>query len=694
MKISSKHFLIFCAVFLFFALNVNAQHIAINTDGSSAQTGVLLDLKGVNAKATTAVQNVFQVKSNDAAYQLKLRLILGTNATAGSRYAGMEVIDSTGAGSITYNPLSLQPNGGNVGIGTTAPGNILTVYTVGGATPLGATSIDVGSFSTQANAQSSYFFRVRDVGAGSTPFYLRGDGNVGIGTTNPRVSLECARILTNPWGAGTPAGHLLISDAGNIGMAMGVSNVSANYQGWIQAGNNASAGTYYNLLLEPNGGNVGIGTTNPEFKMHIYGGAGSSELLIIGEGSSTNERGLNIGYNYNSDYSWLQSTHQGSAFTPLSLNPSGGNVGIGTSTPGTPFYIYRSSATAGTISTIENPNTGTVAYAGYDVLSDKGAIEMRAYGSGWNGSLFTHAGLSLANMVELYADPITAGFPAGMLIGIKAPSPVIFATTDIERMRLDASGNLGIGTTAPGTLLEVKGSGTGKVNMGQWTGSTNYGSIYLNGAYATAGSYNLISSPTDPNLYINRPTGQGIYFRENNTNQMTILSGGNVGIGCTTPVYTLDVRGTLGVSGQITTSLALITTGVAACSDFRYKKDITPLPDALDNLLKLRGVNYFWKTKEFPDKQFTETKQIGFIAQELEKIYPEVVFTDKDGYKSVDYSRLTPILVEAIKEQQTIINKQQSTIDKVLAENADTKKRLEKLESLLGASSVEIQGKK
>ena len=66
--------------------------------------------------------------------------------------------------------------------------------------------------------------------------------------------------------------------------------------------------------------------------------------------------------------------------------------------------------------------------------------------------------------------------------------------------------------------------------------------------------------------------------------------------------------------------------------------------------MKLQGVNYFWKTKEFPDKQFTDTKQIGFIAQEIEKIYPEVVMTDKDGYKSVDYSRLTPVLVEAIKE--------------------------------------------
>ena len=86
-------------------------------------------------------------------------------------------------------------------------------------------------------------------------------------------------------------------------------------------------------------------------------------------------------------------------------------------------------------------------------------------------------------------------------------------------------------------------------------------------------------------------------------------------------------------------------------------------------------MNYFWKTKEFPEKQFTETKQLGFIAQEIEKIYPEVVMTDKDGYKSVDYSRLTPVLVEAIKElnavignQSSVIGKQQLAIDNLKAE--------------------------
>ena len=105
------------------------------------------------------------------------------------------------------------------------------------------------------------------------------------------------------------------------------------------------------------------------------------------------------------------------------------------------------------------------------------------------------------------------------------------------------------------------------------------------------------------------------------------------------------------------------TGSIGGCSDIRYKKDITPITNALSNVMQLRGVNYFLKTKEFPEKQFTNTRQIGIIAQEIEKIYPEVVLTDKDGYKSVDYSRLTPILLEAIKEQQKIIDNRQFAIN-------------------------------
>ena len=64
----------------------------------------------------------------------------------------------------------------------------------------------------------------------------------------------------------------------------------------------------------------------------------------------------------------------------------------------------------------------------------------------------------------------------------------------------------------------------------------------------------------------------------------------------------------------------------------------------------MRGVNFSWRTDEFPDKNFRTDRDFGFIAQELKEVVPQVVTLGKDGYYSVDYGRLTPILVEAVKE--------------------------------------------
>ena len=83
-------------------------------------------------------------------------------------------------------------------------------------------------------------------------------------------------------------------------------------------------------------------------------------------------------------------------------------------------------------------------------------------------------------------------------------------------------------------------------------------------------------------------------------------------------------------------------------SDIRLKKDIKPLKSALSTLGKLKGKSYRWKDNNEPD--------IGLIAQELEKVIPELVKTDNKGYKSIVYQKLTAVLIEAVKEQQQEIN--------------------------------------
>jgi len=114
------------------------------------------------------------------------------------------------------------------------------------------------------------------------------------------------------------------------------------------------------------------------------------------------------------------------------------------------------------------------------------------------------------------------------------------------------------------------------------------------------------------------------------------------------------INGNLGYSGTL-----------GACSDKRYKKDVYNIPNALEYILNLNGVYYNWRTDEFPDMDFSETRQIGVIAQDVEIYFPELVSTDKNGYKMVDYSKFTPVLIEAVKEQQQIIENQENRINQL-----------------------------
>ncbi|MCK4857653.1 MAG: tail fiber domain-containing protein [candidate division Zixibacteria bacterium] len=147
-------------------------------------------------------------------------------------------------------------------------------------------------------------------------------------------------------------------------------------------------------------------------------------------------------------------------------------------------------------------------------------------------------------------------------------------------------------------------------------------------------------------------------FTSTASDQFLIRANGGVGIGTNSPSEELHVVGDICYTGTI-----------GACSDVRYKKDIETIGAALETVLQLRGVTYNWKQGEYPDQKFDDQTHLGFIAQEIKDLLPGVVMTDNDGYMSVDYSRLTPLLVEAMKELKT--------------ENDELRNRLAKIEALL-----------
>jgi endosialidase-like protein len=282
-----------------------------------------------------------------------------------------------------------------------------------------------------------------------------------------------------------------------------------------------------------------------------------------------------------------------------------------------------------------------------------------------------------------------------------------------------ASGNVGIGTATPGAKLDVQGAvkvvdgtqGAGKVltsdanGLASWqspavsywsangndifntnTGKVGIGTTTPTASLTIAGPNNSGASSASIELTNTTGGGSSTYsLRSTNGGQfqvvhsiigtlMVVTNLGNVGIGTTPgPSNKLEVSGQGVFNGPVSAQSFNVT------SDARFKDHVKPLAGALNKIERLRGVTFDWKRDEFRDHAFAEGPQIGFIAQEVEKILPQVVSKGTDGYLSVDYSRLTPILVEAIKEQQ-------KEVRSLKAENAALKARLERIEDRLVAA--------
>lgn len=125
----------------------------------------------------------------------------------------------------------------------------------------------------------------------------------------------------------------------------------------------------------------------------------------------------------------------------------------------------------------------------------------------------------------------------------------------------------------------------------------------------------------------------GLILNTGNATNGLIVQYGKVGIGLTSPGYKLEVAGNVAATAFFYTS------------DISLKTNIAPLSDSLEKISKLQGVSFQWKKDQ--------TKSVGLIAQDVEKVYPDLVHTDKTtGIKSLEYGNLVAPLIEAIKEQQ------------------------------------------
>ncbi len=128
-------------------------------------------------------------------------------------------------------------------------------------------------------------------------------------------------------------------------------------------------------------------------------------------------------------------------------------------------------------------------------------------------------------------------------------------------------------------------------------------------------------------------------FISTDTGQFLINAPGGVGINTASPTGAeLDVNGDIRCVSLTQTS------------DIRFKKNIKTINNALASVMLIDGVKYDWKNELTDNRKFNERRQIGLVAQDVEEVFPELVSTDDQGYKSVSYSKMTAVLLEAIKE--------------------------------------------
>ena len=201
--------------------------------------------------------------------------------------------------------------------------------------------------------------------------------------------------------------------------------------------------------------------------------------------------------------------------------------------------------------------------------------------------------------------------------------------------------------------------------LGKQSGTNNKGSGNVFIGNNSGGTLTTTSNK----LYIdNSSTSTPLIYGDFSTNR--------VGINNNDPDYALDVSG-------VVNATTVACNGTSVCSDYRLKKNFEKLSDVLSLIMQLDGYYHDWRVNEFEDFGFTDRRQIGFVAQEVKSVFPELIEERKDGYLMVDYSKMTAVLVQAIKEQQFIIENQQKMFEKLNKESQGMDDRMKELEARL-----------
>jgi len=581
-------------------------------------TGIITTLSGSNI-SYTGIGSFGSVNADIG--RINTGIVTNLTVSGLSTFTNGPVLIGSGTLSGRASELKLQVTGDacfigggtSVGIGTTTPA---AVFDLRGNARFGST--------TSANAYSSIFHGVNvDLGGGvlvsglnfnvnSGNVYFRensnntltlANGSVGIGTTNPTSTLSVQ-------GDGRFTGVVTASSFYGDGSTL----------------SNIVAGVGINTA----GGNVGYGATILDFR-----GSGISSVTVSSGIATINITGGGTTSTGGGESYWVQTV---TGIHTLS------NVGVGTTNSTSRLTVSGSASISG-ITT----SAGIDVTSGNDYkINNTSVLTSTTLGSSVVNSSLTNVG-TLSSVVVSGISTFTNG---PVLIGSGTSTG-----TSAQRLQVTGgayvSGNLGIGSINPTEQLDVVGNGkfTGIVTASSFSGSLNASN--LTGIVSTAV---LASGTADSTTFLRGDQTwysliEGATITNDNSTDTDFYVGFSQSPSGTLSTLTVSSNNLLfnPFSGNLS------ATQFTSLSDATQKTNVRPIDNAIDLTKKLQGVRFDWINNNKPS--------IGVIAQEVEKILPEIVETNSDGIKSVCYGNIIGVLIEAIKEQQVRIEELERKLD-------------------------------
>ena len=636
--------------------------------------------------------NIYSTSSGHNGLRMHANGILPTDN------AGTIIDNDADLGFPTYRFKDLYLGGSITGVGATFLGAaasgapLVTIENNSGSTATSYGLLVKGG----GNSASGKTFEVRDDN-GNSDFIVKGNGKVGIQTNLPIGNFNIfggtgdttAEDVVQTFTRTSSTGNVL---AAKLRLVEGASTTHADLKFQVKTtASSAENDAYYTdaITIKGNNANVGIGSDDPDYTLHLLKSSGNTEMYINGQnGQSSLRMGLDA-RNWQiktaaAPYLWSLN-YVGTDFQTSNIitAKTTGDVGIGTDDPLTDLHIEKDDASPVLLVKASGQTSSTAPYA--KLVLAAGSASGADVGSNIMG--YRTADFSSA-----------AARSTGLKFG------VLQNNVAKDAMWINEAGNVGIGENAPGTLLSLKGGADTSIitlkctkNDSSWNGERiggiNFFSEDGSGAIGAGirGSINYVAeSSSGGSTAMTFNTGD-------NTERMRILNGGTVYIGDVTNSYgysahhiaknssqgyALIVRNTntstennsvlqlnqatTGTNGYFmicrqgdpnsgTNRLFIYSNGnvqnvnnsYGAISDERLKENIVDATPKLDDLMKVKIRNY-----NFIGQQ---DKQIGVIAQEIENVFPSLVEDTKDPEseektKSVKYSVLVPIMLKAIQE--------------------------------------------